>query len=68
MPDHVKWLDKYCHLCGEQLNSWDLRCSKALAYKNPHCERCIAKEYDKSIEEFRDTLENYFGMRPCMGL
>ncbi|MDF1495199.1 hypothetical protein [Caproiciproducens sp. CPB-2] len=68
MPEKVKWLDQNCHICGEQLNSWDARCSKALVYKNPICEKCIAKEYDKTVDELRDTMEDYFGMRPCMGI
>lgn len=58
----------YCHACGEELTSWDKRCSKALAYKNPTCERCIADEYDKTVAELRETLEDFFGMRPCMGI
>jgi len=28
----------------------------------------MAKEYDKTTEELRDTFESYFGMRPCQGL
>jgi hypothetical protein len=23
--EKVKWLDEYCHRCGEQMNSWDMR-------------------------------------------
>lgn len=57
-----------CQSCGSRLNSWDLRCSKALAYRHPLCERCIAKEYDRSQEEFRSYMRDWFGMRPCMGL
>jgi NAD-dependent SIR2 family protein deacetylase len=68
MPDKVKWLDKYCNSCGGQLNSWDARISKSLAYKNPVCEKCIAKEYDIEIDELRDKMENFFGMRPCQGI
>ncbi len=64
----VKWVDEYCHSCGEQLNSWDKRCSKALAYKNSVCEKCIAKEYDIEVDSLRSKLEYVFGMRPCMGL
>lgn len=63
-----KHTGKHCHSCGKELTSWDARCSKALAYKNPVCETCIAKEYDKTVDELRGTLEDYFGMRPCMGL
>jgi len=63
-----KHTGKYCNACDKELTSWDLRCSKALGYKKPICEKCMAKEYDKTIDELRDTLEDYFGMRPCMGL
>lgn len=68
MPEKVKWLEQYCACCGEQLNSWDARCSKALAYKKPLCERCIAKEYDMDVETLRSRLEGWFGMRPCLGI
>lgn len=64
----VKWLDKKCNLCDMRLNSWDARCSKALAYKYPLCEKCIAKEYDKEVEELRAIMEEWFGMRPCLGI
>jgi len=66
--DGVKHTLQYCHSCGQELTSWDLRCSKALGYKNPVCEKCIAKEYEKTPGELRDTLKDYFGMRPCRGL
>jgi hypothetical protein len=66
--ESVKWLDKHCHVCGLQLNSWDRKASKALAYKNLVCERCIAEEYDTTPEELRATLEEVFGLRPCMGI
>ncbi len=59
---------QYCHTCGEELTSWDMRCSKALGYQNPICETCIAKEYDETAESLRAKLEDYFGMRPCQGL
>jgi len=65
---NVKWLDEYCHVCGQQLNSWDARCSKVLAYKHKTCEKCIAKEYDVSPDELRSTLEHHFGMTPCIGI
>lgn len=66
--DGNKYTGLYCHSCGKELTSWDIRCSKALAYKKPVCEVCISKEYDKTIKELRDTFEEYFGMRPCQGL
>ncbi len=59
---------KHCHSCEEELSTWDIRCSKALAYKYPVCEKCIAKEYEKTVEDLRGTLEDYFGIRPCQGL
>lgn len=64
----LRWLDEYCHACGERLNSWDARCSKALGYRRRTCEKCIAKEYDRTVEELRETLEDFFGMRPCQGI
>ena len=66
--DKVKWLDKNCNSCEKQLNSWDARISKVLAYRYPCCESCIAKEYDKTDEELRSYFEDIFGMRPCLGL
>ena len=63
-----RWLDEYCHTCGQQLNTWDKRCSKALAYRSLVCESCIAKEYDRTVDDMRDMFEGFFGMRPCMGI
>lgn len=59
---------KTCHVCGNELNSWDLRLSKTLAYKNPCCEVCIADEYDMNREDLRKRMEDFFGIRPCVGL
>ena len=59
--------EQHCHSCGNPLNSWDLRCSKALAYRFPICEKCMALEYDKTPDELRAYMEDWFGMRPCMG-
>lgn len=64
----VKWLGRPCHTCGAELNSWDERICKALGYKHTICEKCVAKEYGYTVEEIRDTLEDFFGMRPCQGL
>ncbi len=60
--------DKECNSCGRQLNSWDERLSKVLAYKFPVCEHCIAKEYDMDVADLRSYFENIFGLRPCIGL
>lgn len=64
----LKILDEYCNICGKQLNSWDARLSKALAYKNKVCEKCIANEYDMDVGALRRKMEDFFGMRPCQGL
>lgn len=64
----IKWLDKNCNICNERLNSWDARLSKALAYKNPVCEKCIAKEYDMDVDALRTRMEDFFEMRPCQGI
>ena len=68
MNQRVVWLDKYCHACGEQLNSWDKRCSEALGYHFHVCEKCIAAEYDQTADELRYMLKSHFGMLPCLGL
>lgn len=68
MSTRVVWLDEFCVACGSQINSWDKRCDKALAYKNPTCENCIAKEYGVDKDELRDKMEDFFGMRPCVGI
>lgn len=65
---NVKWFDEYCNICDQQLNSWDKRLSKTLAYKSAVCESCIAKEYDMEKEALRSRMEDYFGIRPCQGL
>lgn len=66
---YIRWLEDYCHYCGNQLNSWDVRVSKALGYLKYHCcEKCIAKEYGRTLPELRGVMEEYFGMRPCKGI
>lgn len=64
----VKWLDEECNICGCRLNSWDARLSKALAYQNKVCEKCIAKEYDMDVEALRNKMEDFFEIRPCQGI
>ena len=64
----LKWLDECCNKCGNQLNSWDARLSKALAYRFSCCESCIAVKYDMTADELRDRMEDYFGIRPCLGI
>lgn len=66
--EKVKWIDISCNICTTQLNSWDKRLSKTLAYKSPVCEKCIAKEYDMNVEDLRERMEDFFGMRPCQGI
>ena len=64
----LKWLDETCNNCGQQINSWDKRISKVLAYRYPCCEACIAREYDMDIDVLRERMEHYLGIRPCLGL
>ena len=64
----ARMTDKCCNMCGDGLNTWDVRLSKTLAYKIPVCEECIAKEYDMDVGALRERMEAYFGMRPCQGL
>lgn len=69
MEEKLRWLDITCPACGRRLNSWDVRCSKALGYlKYQICESCLCAEYDRDVESFRSTMETFFGMRPCRGL
>lgn len=55
-----------CSECGKTLNSWDEKVGNILGYKL--CESCIAKEYSITIDEFREKMENFMGMRPCQGI
>lgn len=64
----VRWTDKQCNKCSERLNSWDIRVSKTLCYKMPLCEKCIAQEYDMDVDALRFRMEQYFDMRPCLGV
>ena len=64
----VEWLDETCNNCNQQINIWDKRISKILAYRYPCCEACIAREYDMDIEALRNRMEHYLGIRPCLGL
>lgn len=67
--EKLHWLDISCPVCGQRLNSWDVRCSKAVGYlKYQVCEKCLCKEYDMEVSTFRFYMEDYFGMRPCMGI
>lgn len=63
-----KMTNNYCNVCSQQLNTWDMRLSKILAYKNPVCEACIAEEYDMDVNALREKMENFFGLRPCVGI
>lgn len=68
MSQKIRWLDQNCNICQNQLNSWDARLSKALAYKMAVCEKCIANEYDMDIDALRDKMEEFFDIRPCQGI
>ncbi len=67
--DKAYWLGISCPICSHKLNSWDVRCSKAVGYlKYQICEKCLCREYDMEVPNFRSRMEDYFGMRPCRGL
>ncbi len=68
MAAKVRWLDDNCNVCSGRLNSWDEKLSKTLAYKNPICEKCIAKEYDMDVNALRSKMEEFFGIQPCQGI
>ena len=69
MADKFRRMPEYsCHVCGGEINSWDWRISMALGYDHPTCEKCIATEYDHTVDELRDQLEEFFGMKPCVGI
>ena len=61
-------IEMCCRACGNEVNSWDKRCSAALGYQHIVCEKCIAREYDKTVAEVRGIMEDFFGMRPCQGI
>lgn len=60
--------DKKCNVCRAQLNSWNVKISKALMYKYEVCEKCVAQEYDMNVERLRSYFEEVFDMRPCAGI
>lgn len=63
-----RMIGEQCNICGHELNTWDARLSKSLAYKNKVCEKCIANEYDMDVDVLRERMEDYFGIRPCQGI
>ncbi len=68
-PAKLHWYPEIsCPVCNGEVNSWEKRCSRALAYKSIVCESCIAKEYGLTEEELRDTMKNHFGLIPCPGI
>ena len=67
MADKVKWLEEKCHKCGERMNSWDMRLTRTFKVKYT-CEACFCKVYDLDKDSFRQTMENFFDIRPCQGI
>lgn len=69
MNQYVRKLPQYqCHVCGGEINTWDFRLTGALNYDHATCEKCIAKEYGETVESLRATVEEFFGMKPCLGV
>lgn len=64
----LRWLDENCNNCGNRLNSWDKKISRALRYQEAVCESCVAKEYDMEVADLRKRMEHYLGLRPCQGI
>ena len=63
----MKGNDRECHKCGRKMNTWDIRLTKAFKSYDT-CEQCFCDIYDMDKDAFRNRMENYFGMRPCMGI
>lgn len=64
----LTWSDEECNECGKQLNSWDIRISKALLIVPHECEKCIAAEYGMTEDNLRARMREKFGMEPCKGI
>lgn len=60
-------MEEYCKTCGNKMNSWDMRLSKAFKVYNT-CENCFCSIYDMDQQAFRKKMEDYFDMRPCKGI
>ena len=66
--EHVRILkNRYCHICDAQMNSWDGKLTKAF-HTHDTCEKCFLKIYDMDQDSFRDRMETYLGLRPCIGI
>lgn len=68
LRDHLReeYIEFKCSECGLRLNLWDRRCSKALKTRLT-CEKCLAKRFNKTVEEFNEYMEDHFDMRSCLG-
>lgn len=60
-------LDEKCNKCGSQMNSWDMRLTKTFKIVNT-CENCLCEIYDMDKNSFRQSMEEFFDMRPCKGI
>lgn len=58
-----KHTGQYCHQCGQELTSWEIRCNEANIYQNLLCESCITEKYDISVEYLREIMEGFFGIK-----
>ena len=65
--EKVRMLNRYCHICGSHMTSWDGKLTQAFHAKDT-CEQCFLQIYDMEKDAFRDRMENYMGLRPCIGI
>lgn len=66
--EKARLIGKYCEYCGDELNTWDDRVRKALAFDFDICENCIAEEYQINIDYLRKVMSDRFGAHPCEGI
>ena len=67
MAENIKWLNEKCSVCGNKMNSWDMKLTHKFKAKNT-CEKCFCDIYGLSERAFRARMESYFALRPCQGI
>ena len=64
---HSQYSDMYCGQCKRRQTKWDIRCCRALG-KPWTCENCLAKQFDKTVDEFNEFMNAHFNMYVCLGM